>query len=143
MPPEVMCTTNLSALWPPNHGMVPVSLIVKATDSCSDPEAILPIAVCVSSSEPDDAQGGGDGNTSGDVNGSDGFTAPVSVTSGFTYDAVNDRWTGTVLLRAERQGSGNGRKYTIVVTATDSQGNAATTSCCVVVPHDQRGKTKP
>ncbi len=141
VPPEVMCSTDVAALWPPNHGMVPVTLVVTATDECSDPDDILPITVTVRSSEPDDAQGGGDGNTGGDVNGLDGYTTPVNVTSGFTYDSLNGRWTGTVLLRAERQGSGNGRKYTIDVIANDSHGNAANTSCVVVVPHDRRARS--
>jgi hypothetical protein len=43
-----------------------------------------------------------------------------------------------VLLRAEREGNGVGRKYTIDVSALDSSGNQATTSCCVIVPHDKR-----
>ncbi len=137
-PPEVQCTTDIAALWPPKHAMVPVNLVVTAIDACSDPEEILPISVRVSSSEPDDANGSGDGNTKGDVHGQDAYAAPVVITSGFTYDAVNARWSGTVLLRAERNGTGPGRKYTLDVTASDSQGNAASTSCCVVVPHDRR-----
>ncbi len=139
MPPEVLCSTNLAALWPPNHRMVPVSVVVTATDACTDPSAILPITVLVRSDEPDNASGNGDGNTTGDVDGYDGYSAPVDVTSAFTYDALNDRWVGTVRLRAERQGSGDGRQYTIDVLATDSAGNDATASCVVVVPHDRRG----
>ncbi len=138
MPPEVMCTTNMAALWPPKHSMVPVTMIVTATDACFDPDEILPITVTVSSSEPDEATGNGDGNTTGDVNGQDGYTSPVNVTASFSYDTVNGRWAGTVLLRAERQGAGNGRKYTLDVSAMDSSGNPATTSCCVIVPHDRR-----
>ncbi len=137
-PPEVMCTTSVAALWPPKHGLVPVALIVTATDECAEPGEILPITVRVSSSEPDNANGVGDGNTTGDVNGQDGYTAPVDVTSVFDYDASTDRWTGTVLLRAERDGTGTGRKYTLDVLAMDSHGNPAATSCCVVVPHDRR-----
>jgi hypothetical protein len=137
-PPELLCTTDRASLWPPKHSMVPITLVIAATDACADPDEILPITVLVSSSEPDDAQGGGDGHTTGDVGGFDGYTAPVDVTGSFDYDAGTGLWTGTILLRAERAGSGVGRKYTIDVEAIDSQGNAATSSCCVVVPHDQR-----
>ena len=143
IPPEVQCTTDVAALWPPKHAMRSVTLVVTSTDACTNPSMILPITVQVSSSEPDDASGGGDGHTSGDVHGQDGYTAPVDVTSSFTYDALAGQWVGTVLLRAERQGSGNGRKYTIDVSAVDSAGNPATTSCCVIVPHDQRKSSAP
>ena len=42
-------------------------------------------------------------------------------------------------LRSERQGGGDGRKYTIVYTATDCSGNSTTEAVCVTVPHDQGG----
>jgi hypothetical protein len=138
LPPEIACSTDRAALWPPKHSMVPVTLVIEATDACADPDEILPIVVWVTSSEPDDALGNGDGHTSGDVNGFDGYSAPVDVTSAFSYDAGTGRWTGSVALRAERAGAGVGRKYTLDIQAFDSHGNAAVTSCCVVVPHDQR-----
>lgn len=62
----------------------------------------------------------------------------MDVTADFSYDAGTGQWTGVVLLRAERAGGGSGRKYTIDVSAADSMGNAAATSCCVVVPHDKK-----
>lgn len=139
MPPEVLCTTDRVLLWPPQHAMVPVHVSVVASDACSDASEILPIVVRVSSNEPDDAPGGGDGHTLGDVNGHDGYAAPVDVTDELDYDPLTGTWTGTILLRAERAGSGNGRKYTIDVQAIDSSGNSSVTSCCVIVPHDRRG----
>lgn len=138
LPPEISCTTDRAALWPPKHALTPVTLVIEATDACADPSEILPIAVFVSSNEPDDAAGGGDGHTSGDVGGFDGYAAAVDVTGAFSHDAGTGLWTGTILLRAERAGAGVGRKYTLDVQAFDSHGNAAVTSCCVVVPHDQR-----
>jgi hypothetical protein len=138
-PPEVMCTTNVAALWPPKHDMRQVELIVSATDACSDPGSILPLSVVLRSSEMDNAPGGGDGNTTGDTHGYDGYLMPVNVTSELTWDAPSQSWRTTVFLRAERLGSGNGRKYTIDVTAADPSGNAVETSCVVVVPHDKRG----
>ena len=53
--------------------------------------------------------------------------------------SVGVRWSGT--LRAERDGSGDGRQYTIAVKATDAAGNEGSASVEVVVPHDQ-GKKK-
>jgi hypothetical protein len=139
MPPEVMCTTSVAALWPPKHNMRSVSLIVAATDACQDPDFIFPITVTVRSDESDNATGNGDGNTTGDVNSQDGFSAAVNVTGELTWNPVAEQYEGTIQLRAERAGSGDGRCYTIDVIALDSQGNAANTSCCVVVPHDRRG----
>jgi len=137
-PPEVQCTTDIAMLWPPRHTMMPVTLVVLATDACAEPGDILPITVRVSSNEPDDADGNGDGAALGDVGGFDGYGAAVDVTSSFVHDPVTGLWTGTVFLRAERAGDGSGRKYTIDVQAMDSSGNTAATSCCVVVPHDRR-----
>ena len=138
-PPEVLCTTSVASLWPPKHKMVEVSIIVAPTDACAEPEFIFPLFIFVSSDEPDNANGVGDGNTTGDVNGQDGFSAPVDILGQMTWDATALVYTGTILLRAERDGTQDGRKYTIDVTALDSQNNPAITSCCVVVPHDRRG----
>lgn len=44
----------------------------------------------------------------------------------------------TVLLRATRSGSGQGRVYTLTLEATDAAGNSATATHLVLVPHDQR-----
>jgi hypothetical protein len=137
--PEITCEIDTHVLWPPKHGMYPVTLTVSAVQG----QTSLPISVSVRSSEPDDAAGTGDGQTTGDVDGQDGYVAPVDVTSSFTHDALTGLWTGTVLLRAEREGTGVGRKYTLDVRATDSGGSTVTASCCVVVPHDRRKSTTP
>jgi len=42
-----------------------------------------------------------------------------------------------IQLKAERSGNGNGRIYTITLTAIDQAGNKATKSTTVLVPHDQ------
>ena len=44
----------------------------------------------------------------------------------------------TVSLRADRNGDGTGRIYTIAVRCVDASGNASTSSTTVSVPHDQR-----
>ena len=138
-PPEVMVTTDCAALWPPKHDMREVTIIIFATDTCEDPENVIPLIVTVSSNEPDNANGNGDGNTIGDVGGQDGHAGYVDVTSSFAYDVDLGAWIGTIQLRAERDGDGNGRAYTIDVSAWDTYNNIATTSCVVVVPHDKRG----
>jgi len=137
-PPTVMCSSNLATLWPPNHKMRSVSLLVEVTDLAS--MGPVPIVAVLRSDEPDDAPGNGDGNTTGDVNGFDGYSAPVDVTSHFVFNPLlgpHGSWIAVVQLRAERQGAGDGRCYTLDVVATDSFGNESYMSCCIVVPHNQ------
>lgn len=67
-------------------------------------------------------------------------TEIISVTSNEAVGGSPD-WEITGLLalklRAEREGSGNGRIYTITVRSTDDAGNSATATVEVAVPHDQ------
>lgn len=42
-------------------------------------------------------------------------------------------------LRAERQGDGNGRVYTVSFSVADSSGNTIHGDCSVGVPHDGSG----
>ena len=79
----------------------------------------------------------GDGSTTGDVDGLDGFTAPVPIQN-LVYDAVNERFYGLVSMRAERDGAEEGRIYSIVCDVVDDEGNEATASCVVIVPHNKR-----
>lgn len=138
-PPDVECTTSMAALWPPRHDMRAVTLTIRATDVCAVPSFVIPIVVNIRSDEPDNVEGVGDGNTTGDVNGTDGFAFAVNVSALLVPGAESGTWTAVVMLRAERDGTQDGRKYTIDVAATDSAMNIAITSCCVVVPHDRRG----
>ncbi len=142
-PPEVMVTTDVASLLPANHGMRTVTLLVTATDACAEPGEVMPITVTVRSDEPDNANGGGDGNTTGDVNGFDGFTSPVEVSALLLPGLLPGTFVATVQLRAERANSGDGRQYTIDVAAFDSAENVTTASCVVVVPHDRRGTNGP
>lgn len=137
-PPEVVCVAQPSSLWPPNHRMKDIEITVSATDACDDPEFIFALQITVRSDEPDDAAGDGDGNTTGDVNGQDGYAAPVDVLSDMEWDEDLKAYVGTIQLRAERAGTGDGRMYTIDVVAIDSHLNEALTSCCVVVPHSRK-----
>jgi hypothetical protein len=81
-------------LWPPNHQLVPVTLI-----GIRDPSG-RPVTVTVTAVRQDEPLNGlGDGDT--------------------TPDAV--RQGATALLRAERAGNGNGRVYQVQFTADNGQ----------------------
>ena len=113
-PPTIAVTLAPALLWPPNHKLVPVGATVVAADNCPGVTFALTAAT---SDEPDDAQGGGDGHTTGDIQGALLGTADTAFS-----------------LRAERQGGGDGRVYTAVYTATDGSGNEAEASDEVIVP---------
>jgi Tol biopolymer transport system component len=115
-PPTISVSVDPSVLWPPNHKMVPVHATVTATDLCGAASVVL---AAVTSSEPDDSPGEGDGHTVNDIQGADIGRAD--------YD---------LLLRAERSGNHTGRVYAIVYTATDAAGNFSSARATVLVPHD-------
>jgi len=112
-PPSIgSVTANPNALWPPNHKMVPVTVAVSASDTCS--AAPVCKITAVSSNEP--VNGTGDGDTAPDW----------QITGNLTVN-----------LRAERAGTGNGRVYTVTVGCTDASGNSSAKTTVVTVPHDQ------
>ncbi len=118
--PTLSLALDPSLLWPPNHHLTPVGATPEATDVC-DPDPAIRL-VSIASSEPDDASG--DGNTAGDVQG-----------AAFGSD---DR---EFELRAERQGGGSGRVYTVRYETADASGNAASSEAAVSVPRS-KGKKK-
>lgn len=118
IPPVISATLSPTSLWPANHSLQPIRAAVIATDICTPPTVALTF---VTSSEPDDAKGNGDGNTTNDIQG-----ATIG-TPDFLFS-----------LRAERAGSGPGRVYTTRYTARDSSGNQAWDDDQVRVPHSQK-----
>lgn len=116
-------------LWPPNHKMVAVTVAGRLTDDV--PVTGGELKVSIASSEPDDARGGGDGNTSGDTNFGDGHRQPVTFTRTLNADGT---FSFPVFLRAERAGGGNGRTYTVTVTGTDGVGHEASARLTWRVP---------
>lgn len=89
---------TIGNLWPPNHGMVLIGIT-----GVSDPDNNATITIdAVFQDEP--TSGTGDGDT------------PV--------DAIING-DGTVFLRAERSGNGNGRVYYIHFTASDPEGSVS------------------
>ena len=109
---------STTILWPPNHKMVDVTIAANATDDSGGP-VTLAVSVAVS-----DAATGGD-NTEPDY---------VIVDDG-NPDGVID-----LQLRAERAGKGDGRTYTITITATDEAGNSTTCEVEIQAPHSKGTK---
>jgi photosystem II stability/assembly factor-like uncharacterized protein len=109
MPPVLSCSVATPVLKQNNHDMVNVGLVAAAQDQC---EGTLPAAVHVFGDE-DDQDSIGDGM--------------------FSPDA-DDLVSGTLRLRAERKGNGDGRVYLIVTDATDTSGNRGFNCCTVTVP---------
>lgn len=112
-PPTISLTLAPDTLWPPDHKMVEIIPHITVSDN-QDPSPLVSLE-SVTSSEPDDAPGAGDGHTTGDI------------------DITQD---GKIFLRAERDGKGSGRFYVITYSATDASGNKSYASAIVTVPHD-------
>jgi hypothetical protein len=123
-PPTITVSASPNTLWPPNHKMVKVNLAVQVQDSC-DPDPVV-ILYSVTSSEPDDAPGNGDGKTKNDIQGADIGTFDLQVK-----------------LRAERQNAGPGRIYTVTYQATDQSGNIAYGFAEVFVPASSGSSDEP
>jgi len=115
-PPTLVLVPDPAVLWPPNHKLSEVEVVVVATDACDlEPTVTL---TSISSDEPDN--GLGDGDTVDDIQQADVGT--------------DDR---EFLLRAERSGTGSGRTYSALYTAEDASGNATSGLASILVPHDQ------
>jgi subtilisin-like proprotein convertase family protein len=119
--PPVVTTGGCINIWPPNHKHWCFTLAdcASATDGpCGNTLDVNAsgsiISIC--SDEPEDVGGGGDGHTVDDI--------VISGPSSFC-------------VRAERQGAGNGRVYTITFVVSDAAGNNTMATCQVCVPHDQ------
>lgn len=119
-PPSVTLRAK-RVLWPATSGYVTLTLanMASARDNCDSSVSVMGPAAAilmVSSDEPDDAPGLGDGSTSQDI---------------VVVDAH------TVKLRAERNQGGNGRVYTVQVSVVDGSGNASTKSWTAIVPRSR------
>lgn len=109
-PPSVSASVATNTLWTPNHNLVNVGLSVSASDDCGS--ATTQIAVF---SDEDDVTADGDDQS----------------------PDAKDIAAGTLRLRSERTGSGDGRVYLIRVTATDGASNTSRSCLTVVVPKSQ------
>jgi len=118
--PSLSPIPSVTILWPPNHELHEVTIWANAFDNGG---GAIHLSVEVQSSEPADADG-------------DGSTIPD-----YYIDSVDDA-TGVIelRLRAERSGKGEGRIYTIVITATDASDNQSVAQVEITAPHDRRKK---
>jgi hypothetical protein len=106
-------TASPAVLWPPNHKMVEISFDLDTENDC-ELELVCTVLE-VTSNEP--INGLGDGNTEPDwVIGDD----------------------GSLMLRAERSGTGSDRVYTVrLLCENPDSGIGDETTVEIVVPHDQ------
>jgi len=114
--PVLTLTGSGAELWPPNHKHHPFTaaeFVADVSDDCD--EDLSPADVVFEQVTSDEEENGrGDGNTSLDVLLAYGCT-----------DA---------LIRAERQGPGDGRVYEATLAVADAAGNAATGTVEITVP---------
>ncbi|MFC1738457.1 hypothetical protein ACFL1G_05330 [Planctomycetota bacterium] len=118
--PSLIPIPSDTMLWPADHQMHDITIQANAFDNGG---GAITLSVEVISSEPED--GIGDGSTEPDF-------VIVSI----------DSQTGLIelQLRAERAGKGDGRTYTIIITATDASGNSSTAEVQILAPHDKSKK---
>ncbi|MCZ7558439.1 MAG: T9SS type A sorting domain-containing protein [Bacteroidia bacterium] len=106
-------------MWPPNHSyrtITAAEMVASISDNCSSLDLSDVVITSVSSDEPEDAIGNGDGATLSDI-----------------LIVLN---CNSVNLRKERAGGWNGRVYTVNFTVTDDDGNETASSFKVNVPVD-------
>ncbi len=119
-PPSITLNGQNIELWPPNHSYhtITVANLVASATSCDGTVNLNSVTIDhVTSDEVEN--GNGDGNTLNDI------------------VIACDR--KSVQLRSERDGSGDGRVYTIYFKVTDGLGHSTTVSAKVTVPKSQNG----
>lgn len=130
--PTLSVGATPGTLWPPNHKYHLVSVATVASDAC---DGSVAVAGYVVSNEADEADGTGDGETTGDIkvtkpNGTVLLSSNANPRVPF---APGDR----LEVRAERFGTAAPRVYSIVLTASDDALNETTGTATVTVVHDQ------
>lgn len=104
-------------LWPPNHQLVPISVL-----DVTDPSGGTVTITLTGVSQDEPVNGTGDGDTSPDATGVG---------------------TSNAAVRAERAGNGDGRVYHISFSATSTSGGSCTGTVTVGVPKSQGKKDGP
>jgi hypothetical protein len=115
-PPTITLIPNVNkTLWPPNHQYESVAVtdfVASASDNCDGTVNLNSVYILkITSDEVEN--GSGDGNTLNDI--------------------VIAADCKSAQLRSERDGSGDGRVYTITFKVTDSAGNFTTATATVTV----------
>jgi len=118
-PPRLAPVANKILLWPPDHSMVNILINANAHDNSGLP---VMLSASVSSNEPET------GLEDEDI-GPDWSIPSIDQAQG----------TIALQLRAERSGRGQGRQYTVTITATDQSGNASAANIKILVPYNQGG----
>lgn len=119
--PATVTVREPIAIWPPNHRYHTFRLsdcVTSVQDSCGGTLDVKDDGEIVSVYSDEVEEGDGDGNTSNDI---------------VIVDPITFR------VRAERDGSSNGRVYGVNFVVTDAAGNRTPAVCRVAVPHDQGG----
>lgn len=119
--PVVTTIRSPITLWPPNHDYATITL-----DQCV-------------TSVVDQCDGSLDAMTHGQITNVTANEQADDLGSGNTCNDIVISSNNTVKLRAERDGGGQGRVYTIHFTESDLAGNKTPATCVVQVPHDQSG----
>jgi Lamin Tail Domain/Secretion system C-terminal sorting domain/Endonuclease/Exonuclease/phosphatase family len=118
-PPNIVLN-DAENLWPVNHKyqtFTAEEMIASLTEAGNDFPIEAAYILKVTSDEPEDANGNGDGKTLNDI-------------------VIVD--CQTVDLRAERAGNGNGRVYTVHLAAQDQFGNIGSAEYQVGVAHSKK-----
>jgi endonuclease G len=113
--PTLTSNGHVISLWPVNkkyHQITVSDLVANASDSCDTSVNLSSVVIAQVSSD--------EGNASNN-------------------DIVVGADCRSVQLRADRNGNGNGRVYTITFTVSDAAGNTTTLTRQVLVPHNQGG----
>jgi hypothetical protein len=113
VPPTITLNGNMISLWPNNKQFHTISvgdLVAGASDGC---DASVNLSSVVISQVTSDEGASADG------------------------DIIIAADCRSVRLRAERNGNGDGRVYTITFRVRDASGNTTTKTAKVIVPHDQ------
>ena len=120
-PPEINAVIPSTAvLWPPDHSMRSVTIAVETMDICDSVAPVCRITRIASSEARD---GTGDGNTLDD----------------WSWNPAQSGTSFDLELRAERDGSGTGRTYTVGIECSDESGNLSTseaTGLCILKNRD-------
>ena len=119
-PPGLTVQNVPITLWPPNHKYETITLgqVVTGVSDICDAGIDLGNVVITSASSDEPENANGDGNT--------------------VEDIVLSAGCDSVDLRAERQGGGNGRVYTLALGVADASGNVGTATFAVQVPHSRK-----
>ena len=116
--PVITVNSLAPSLWPANHKYVSFNVtdfVTGVTDGCSTTLGISSVVVeKITSDETEN--GNGDGNTTQDI-----------------VIAANCK---SFQVRAERDGGGDGRVYTVTLAVKDSSGNIGRKTVKIVVPHN-------